>query len=285
MSPGCSRVNPEPVEGPKKARVAAERTGTVRLQKFLAHAGIASRRKAEDFIVAGHVRVNGTVVRELGTSVAPSDRVELAGKPVVLPESLRYLVLNKPAKVMTTMRDPGGRRTVASLVPREGGRVVPVGRLDYETAGVLLMTNDGELAHVLTHPRFGVEKTYRAVVQGRLAGEDMKRFLEGIRLDDHKSAPAKIRVVRVGPAASEVDVTIHEGRNRQVRRMFEATAHPVISLIRLRFGPLSLGDLKPGNWREATEKELSALRLIAQGADDEDTPVAKRAPFEPAARA
>jgi 23S rRNA pseudouridine2605 synthase len=154
---------------------------------------------------------------------------------------------------------------------------------------------------VLTHPRFGVEKTYRAVVQGRLAGDDMKRFLEGIRLDDRKSAPAKIRVVRVGPAASEVDVTIHEGRNRQVRRMFEATAHPVISLIRLRFGPLSLGDLKPGNWREATEKELSALRLIAQGAgeqDGEDEPasksskravpkerVAKRAPLEPAARA
>ena len=242
----------------------------MRLQKFLAHAGIASRRKAEEFIVAGHVRVNGTVVRELGTSVEASDRVELAGKPVVIPDVKRYLVLNKPVKVMTTMRDPGGRRTVASLIPHDGGRVVPVGRLDYDTAGVLLMTNDGELAHVLTHPRYGVEKTYRAVVAGRLQGEDMKRFLEGIRLNDGRSEPAKVRVVRVGPAASEVDVTIHEGRNRQIRRMFEATAHPVLSLVRLRFGPLSLGDLRPGVWREATDKELGSLRALASTAESHD---------------
>ncbi len=255
----------------------AEGLPPVRLQKYLAHAGVSSRRKAEEFIAAGHVRVNGAVVRELGTSVADGDRVELAGKLVAIPDVKRYLVLNKPVKVMTTMRDPGGRRTVASLVPREGGRLVPVGRLDYDTSGVLLMTNDGELAHVLTHPRFGVEKTYRAVVQGRLQGDDMKRFLEGMRLNDGRSEPAKVRVVRAGPAASEVDVTIHEGRNRQVRRMFEATAHPVISLVRLRFGPLSLGDLRPGVWREATEKELSGLRAARSNAesglpagDDED---------------
>ncbi len=240
----------------------------MRLQKYLAHAGVASRRKAEEFIAAGHVRVNGSVVRELGTSVAESDRIELAGKVVTIPDVKRYLVLNKPAKVMTTMRDPGGRRTVASLIPHDGGRVVPVGRLDYDTAGVLLMTNDGELAHVLTHPRYGVEKTYRAVVRGRLQGDDMKRFLEGMRLDDGRSEPAKVRVVRAGPAASEVDVTIHEGRNRQVRRMFEATAHPVISLVRLRFGPLSLGDLRLGTWREATDRELAALHAISDAAED-----------------
>lgn len=234
----------------------------MRLQKYLAHAGVSSRRKAEEFITAGHVRVNGTTVRELGTSVADGDRVELAGKVVIIPDEKRYLVLNKPPKVMTTMRDPGGRRTVASLVPHHGGRVVPVGRLDYDTSGVLFLTNDGDLAHVLTHPKFGVEKTYRAIVQGRLAGDDMKRFLEGIRLDDGRSQPAKIRVVRAGPAASEVDVTIHEGRNRQIRRMFEATGHPVLSLVRLRFGPLSLGDLPLGNWRDATERELSALRTL-----------------------
>lgn len=234
----------------------------MRLQKYLAHAGVSSRRKAEEFITAGHVRVNGTTVRQLGTSVGEGDRVELAGNVVKVPSDKRYLVLNKPLKVMTTMRDPGGRRTVASLVPREGGRIVPVGRLDYDTSGVLLLTNDGDLAHVLTHPRFGVEKTYRALVQGRLAGDDMKRFLDGIRLDDGRSRPAKIRVVRSGPAASEVDVTIHEGRNRQVRRMFEATDHPVLSLVRLRFGPLSLGDLPVGHWRDATERELSALRTI-----------------------
>jgi 23S rRNA pseudouridine2605 synthase len=242
----------------------------VRLQKFLAHAGIASRRKAEDFIVAGHVRVNGSVVRELGTSVAAGDRVELAGKLVELPTEPRYLVLHKPEKVMTTMRDPEGRRTVASLVPREGGRVVPVGRLDFDTSGVLLMTNDGDLANVLTHPRFGVEKTYRAVVRGRLQGEDMKRFLAGIKLDDGRSEPAKIRVVRAGPAATELDVTIHEGRNRQVRRMFESTDHPVISLVRLRFGPLSLGDMRVGNWRPATDKELSDLRALQRAAAEHD---------------
>jgi pseudouridine synthase len=239
----------------------------VRLHKFLAHAGVASRRKAEEFISAGHVRVNGRVVRELGTSVEATDRVELAGKRVEVPLTKRYLVVNKPAKVMTTMRDPAGRRTVASLVPHDIGRVVPVGRLDYETEGVLLMTNDGELAHVLTHPKFGVEKTYRAVVKGRLQGEDTKRFLEGLVLDDGRSRPAKIRVVRAGPAASEVDVTIHEGRNRQVRRMFEATSHPVLSLVRLRFGPLSLGDLKTGTWREATDKELAALQGVMREAE------------------
>jgi 23S rRNA pseudouridine2605 synthase len=228
----------------------------VRLQKYLAHAGVASRRKAEDFITAGHVRVNGTVIRELGTSVAKGDRVELAGKLVSVTLEKRYLVLHKPVKVMTTMRDPEGRRTVASLVPREPGRVVPVGRLDYDTSGVLLLTNDGELAHVLTHPRFGVEKTYRAIVQGRLAGDDMKRFIEGMRL-----------VVRAGPAASELDLTIHEGRNRQVRRMFEATGHPVISLVRLRFGPLALGDLRPGTWRDATEKELATLSALVREAE------------------
>jgi pseudouridine synthase len=242
----------------------------VRLQKYLAHAGVASRRRAEEFITAGHVRVNGRTVRELGTSVEATDRVELAGKPLTIPDTKRYIVLNKPAKVMTTMRDPQGRRTVATLVPREGGRVVPVGRLDYDTSGVLLLTNDGALAHVLTHPRFGVEKTYRAVVRGRLQGEDMKKFLAGIKLDDGKSVPAKIRVVRVGPAASEVDVTIHEGRNRQVRRMFEATAHPVLSLVRLRFGPLTLGDMRPGTWRDATEKELTALRAAVRAAEERE---------------
>ena len=244
----------------------------MRLQKYLAHAGVASRRKAEELIAAGHIRVNGKIVRELGTSVAEGDRVELAGKTVGIPVLKRYLVLHKPPKVMTTMRDPQGRRTVASLVPREGGRVVPVGRLDYETSGVLLLTNDGDLAHVLTHPRFGVEKTYRAVVAGRLAAADMKRFLAGLKLDDGRSEPAKVRVVRTSPAASELDVTIHEGRNRQVRRMFEATDHPVISLVRLRFGPIGLGELRLGTWRETTERELAALKAIERDAarDGED---------------
>jgi len=234
----------------------------VRLQKYLAHAGVASRRKAEELIAAGRVRVNGKTVRELGTALAGGERVEIDGRAVVVPSQHRYVVLNKPEKVMTTMRDPQGRRTVADLMPRDLGRIVPVGRLDYDTSGVLLLTDDGDLSHVLTHPRFGVEKTYRAVVRGRLSSEDVKRFLVGVRLEEGSARPAKVRVVRTGSRASEIDVTIHEGRNRQVRRMFEATEHPVTSLVRLRFGPISLGALKPGAWREATEKEVAALRAL-----------------------
>ena len=242
----------------------------MRLQKYLAHAGVASRRKAEELIAAGRVRVNGRVVRELGTSVADGDRVQVAGRAVEVPAQHRYVVLHKPDKVMTTMRDPEGRRTVADLVPRELGRIVPVGRLDYDTSGVLLMTDDGELAHVLMHPRFGVEKTYRAVVRGKLAADDVKKFLEGVRLEEGSARPAKVRVVRTNSRASEIDITIHEGRNRQVRRMFEATEHPVSSLVRLRFGPISLGSLAPGHWREATEKEIAALRVLAHATQSEN---------------
>ncbi len=238
----------------------------MRLQKYLAHAGIASRRKAEELIEKGRVRVNGRVVRALGTSVAGDDSVEVGGRSVSLPPQHRYVVLHKPLKVMTTMRDPEGRRTVADLVPRDLGRIVPVGRLDYDTSGVMLMTDDGELAHVLTHPRFGVEKTYRAVVRGKLGPDDVKKFLAGVRLEEGSARPAKVRVVRTGSRASEIDITIHEGRNRQVRRMFEATEHPVSSLVRLRFGPLSLGSLAPGHWREATDKEVASLRALASAA-------------------
>ncbi len=244
----------------------------MRLQKYLANAGVASRRRAEAHIVAGHVRVNGRVIKELGTSVAPGDRVEFAGTLVELAETKRYLVLNKPAKVMTTMRDPEGRKTVATIVPREPGhRILPVGRLDYDTSGLLLMTDDGELANVLTHPRFGVDKTYRALIAGRLAGDDMKRFIAGINLEDGKSAPAKVRVIRTHPAATEIDITIHEGRNRQVRRMFEATDHPVLALERLRFGPLSLGDMRQGQWREVTEKEMAALEALKRAAAEQES--------------
>src|SRR4029077_16778920 len=161
--------------------------------------------------------------RELGTSVGSGERVEVGGRVVEVPPEHRYVVLHKPAKIMTTMRDPEGRRTVADLLPRQFTRVVPVGRLDYDTSGVLLMTDDGDLAHVLMHPRYGVEKTYRAVVRGKLAPEAVKKFLEGSRLEEGSARPGKVRVVRTRPRGSEIDITIHEGRKRQVRRMFEAT--------------------------------------------------------------
>ena len=238
----------------------------VRLQKYLAHAGVAARRKAEELIAQGRVRVNGSVVRELGSSVAPGDRVEVAGVGLVSLPASRYLVLHKPSRVMTTMRDPEGRRTVADLIPLKEGRLVPVGRLDYDTSGVLLLTNDGDLINILLHPRFGVEKTYRARVRGRLDSDEARAFLEGVRLSDGETQPAKMRVVKASLQSSTIDVTIHEGRNRQVRRMFEATGHEVLALSRLRFGPISLGELRTGTWREVTPRELAALRAIEQAA-------------------
>ncbi|HTD32034.1 MAG TPA: pseudouridine synthase [Candidatus Elarobacter sp.] len=190
-------------------------------------------------------------------------------------------MLHKPAGVMTTMRDPEGRRTVAEIVRGAGvtARVVPVGRLDYDTSGVLLLTDDGEAANVLTHPRFGVEKTYRATLRGRLQPNDVERILRGVRLDEGRAAPAQIRVVAVRRDVSVVDVTIHEGRNRQVRRMFESVEHPVVALTRLRFGPVSLGDLSVGEVRPVTERELAALhRLVADARAEQAGDAEERGP-------
>ncbi len=234
----------------------------MRLQKLLAHAGVASRRAAEELIVRGKVRVNGKIVRELGTTVSTDDRIDVSGTRIVLETQPTYLLMHKPANVVTTMRDPQGRRTVADLVPKGLPRVVPVGRLDYDTSGVLLLTNDGELANVLTHPRFGVEKTYRAVVRGRLTPDEIHQLQGGVWLEEFHAAGARIRVVGTRRESSVLDITIHEGKNRQVRRMFEAVGHPVAELVRLRFGPLKLGDLPPGHSRQLTDRELAQLRHL-----------------------
>jgi 23S rRNA pseudouridine2605 synthase len=247
---------------------------TMRLQRFLAQAGIASRRKAEELIAAGSVRVNGAVVRELGTVVDTAhDRVEYGGRVLALATSYAYYVLHKPYGVMTTMRDPEGRRTVADLMRGAGvaRRVVPVGRLDYDTAGVLLLTDDGELAHVLTHPRYGVEKTYRTTIRGRLTPEQVKALREGVRLDDGTAAPAGLHVISTNRMYAVIDITIHEGKNRQVRRMFETLGHRVEALTRLRFGPVALGDLPAGAVRAATEKEVRELLGIRRAAESAGT--------------
>jgi 23S rRNA pseudouridine2605 synthase len=237
-------------------------TDGVRLNKYIAQAGVASRRRADELIAQGKVRVNGRVTRELGTIVGPSDRVDVSGTPVRPANEAVYLVLHKPTGVVTTLRDPQGRRTIADLVPR-GPRVVPVGRLDYDTSGLLLLTNDGELTNRLLHPRFGVEKLYRATISGRLDADDVRRLREGVPLDgDERAAGVRIRVVAARRDHCVVDVTLHEGRNRQVRRMFESLGHRVLALTRIRFGPLALGDLPPGHTRQLTEKELAALRRI-----------------------
>jgi 23S rRNA pseudouridine2605 synthase len=238
----------------------------MRLNKYIAQAGVASRRRADELIAYGKVRVNGKVVRELGTIVGAGDKVDVSGTPIAPIAQTAYLVVHKPSGVMTTMRDPQGRRTVADLVPKGMPRVVPVGRLDYDTAGVLLMTNDGNLANRLLHPRYGVEKTYRATIAGRLSSDDVKALHDGVHLEGGElAAGALVRVVAVRAGSSVVDVSVREGRNRQVRRMFEALGHPVQALVRLRFGPIALGDLPAGHARALTPKELSALlRVVSQ---------------------
>jgi len=218
---------------------------------------MASRRHADVLIASGRVRVNGRVVNELGTVVADGDRVEVDGEVVELPGEHTYLLLNKPVGVVTTMRDPERRANVSDFVTHPG--VFPVGRLDYATSGVLLLTDDGELAYRLLHPRFGVEKTYRAAIAGRLSAQDVHRLMGGVTLSGFRAAGAKVRVVAVRRESSVVDVTIHEGRNRQVRRMFEALGHRVLALTRTRFGPLKLGALPPGRFRELTSRERTAL--------------------------
>jgi 23S rRNA pseudouridine2605 synthase len=232
----------------------------IRLNKYIAQAGITSRRHADTLIKYGKVRINGKVVRELGTIVQPGDKVDVSGTPIKPIEETYYLVMHKPVGVMTTMRDPQRRRTVAELIPKKMPRVVPVGRLDYDTAGVLLLTNDGEMANRLLHPKYGVDKTYRATITGRLSPQNVQALNEGVELEKYTAAEAKVRVVSVRSGYSVVDITIHEGRNRQVREMFEALGHPVQTLVRLRFGPISLGDLGVGRTRDLTPKELAALR-------------------------
>jgi 23S rRNA pseudouridine2605 synthase len=235
----------------------------MRLNKFLAHAGVASRRAAEELIVRGKVRIDGKVVRELGTDVSSDAIVEIGGKRVEAAREFTYIMLNKPVAVMTTMRDPEGRRTVVELLPKTLPRVVPVGRLDYDTSGLLLFTDDGDLANRLVHPRYGVEKTYRAMLSGRLSPQDVTFLQEGVRTDEFEAAGARLRVVATRREGSVVDLTIHEGRNRQVRKMFETLGHPVFSLSRLRFGPLALGALPAGRTRPLTANEVKALRKAA----------------------
>jgi pseudouridine synthase len=225
----------------------------VRLNAYLARAGVASRRKADELIKAGRVTVNGEP-GQLNTFVESRDVVAVDGLRVDK-QALTYLLLNKPAGTVTTARDPQGRRTVVELVPREP-RVVPVGRLDADTTGALLLTNDGELAHRLAHPRYGVEKTYLVEVEG-VPGETAVRQLEsGIELDDGRTAPARVR--RLAPG--RLELTIHEGRNRQVKRMLEAVGHPVRTLHRSAYAGLQVEGLEPGAWRELEPFEVERLR-------------------------
>ncbi|TAM57933.1 rRNA pseudouridine synthase [bacterium] len=240
----------------------------LRLNRYIAQAGVCSRRAADGLIARGVVHLNGAVVRDLGRRVAAGDVVEVEGHAVAPRAEHAYLALNKPLEVVTTLDDPQGRTTVADFVPAAKGRLVPVGRLDWDTSGLLILTDDGEMVHALTHPRFGVEKTYRATLRGQMETAAFARLRDGgIVLDDGtKTRPAKIRVIAQRRDESVVDVSIHEGRNRQVRRMFDAVGHPVVALERVRFGPVALGDLPLGTTRDLTERELRALQEIRERA-------------------
>jgi 23S rRNA pseudouridine2605 synthase len=225
----------------------------MRLNAYLARAGVTSRRGADELIRAGRVRVNGEVA-DFGTFVGARDRVEVNGRPVE-PQALTYVLLHKPAGVVTTARDPHARPTVVDLVGHER-RVVPVGRLDADTTGALLLTNDGPLAHRLMHPRYQVDKVYEVNVEGRPGEDALRRLAEGVELEDGVTAPACVR--RLG--ANRIELTIHEGKKHQVKRMCEAVGHPVRHLHRSVYAGLTLDGLEPGDWRELTAAEAKALR-------------------------
>ena len=225
----------------------------MRLNAFLARAGVASRRGADELIKAGRVTVNGEA-GQLNTFVESRDRVELDSRRVQL-QPLAYVLLHKPAGTVTTARDPHGRRTVVDLVDHPA-RVVPVGRLDADTTGALLLTNDGELAHTLAHPRYEVEKVYEAQVDGELSEDELERLRAGIDLDDGPAAPAEARLLGQG----RVELRLHEGRKHQVKRMLAAVGHPVRRLHRSRYAGLTLEGLEPGAWRELEPFEVERLR-------------------------
>jgi 23S rRNA pseudouridine2605 synthase len=229
----------------------------MRLNAYLARTGVASRRGADELIKTGRVRVNG-VRGELNTFVKEGDVVDLDGR-LLVPQALAYVLLHKPPGVVTTARDPHGRPTVVGLVQHKA-RVVPVGRLDADTTGALLLTNDGELAHRLAHPRYEVDKVYEAEVEGTPSDEALASLAAGVELDDGRTAPARVR--RVAP--SRVELVIHEGRKHQVKRMLEVVGYPVRRLHRRRYAGLTVEGLEPGAWRELTSDELTALKELTR---------------------
>jgi 23S rRNA pseudouridine2605 synthase len=262
----------------------------MRLAKHLAHAGVASRRASEALIAQGRVTIAGEVVRDPARDVQEGDPIAVDGRPVMGFEAPAVYAVNKPVGVLSTASDPHGRPTVVELLPHERRRLYPVGRLDLDSEGLILLTNEGQLAHALTHPRFEVPKTYVVSVSGgRVSEAALRRLREGVRLDDGTTAPAEVKRVRDRSAAAarggaprggaakgakagrrresveELQVTIREGRNRQVRRMLEAVGHPVKRLTRVRFGALELGGLRPGQHRLLSEAEVGALRSAADG--------------------
>ena len=239
----------------------------VRLQKLMAAAGVASRRVSENLISAGRVAVNGEVVTELGRRVQETDRVAVDGVAIQLDTTRRYLMLNKPVGIVSSLSDERGRPDLSRFVAKYEERLFNVGRLDAQTSGLLILTNDGELAHVLAHPSFGVMKTYVAKTQGRITPQTVARLKAGVDLEDGPIAADAARIVgQAGARETIIELTLHSGRNRIVRRMLEQVGHPVIDLVRRQFGPLHLGTLAPGELRDLTKVELGQLLTIVRDA-------------------
>jgi 23S rRNA pseudouridine2605 synthase len=245
----------------------------VRLQKLIAGSGLASRRKAEMLIADGRVTVNGRVVTELGTKVDPDrDHVKVDGKHLSAAQPFAYLMLNKPKHVMSTLDDPGGRTTVKDFLRGVSVRVFPVGRLDFDSEGLMLLTNNGDLAQALLHPRYHVPKTYLIKVKGVLADDEIRQLERGVPLEDGMTGPAVVKKIRKAEQNSWLEMTISEGRTHQVKRMLDFVGHPVIRLTRVKMGPLSLGSLEPGEFRFLTDREANALReLVEQRRELEQT--------------
>jgi len=233
----------------------------IRLNKFLSQAGVASRRQADRMIEEGRVAVNGEVIQAMGYKIdAERDKVEVDGKTVKKETKLYYVMLNKPPGYLVSLKDSFGRPTVRDLLPTLKGRVFPVGRLDFDSEGLLLLTNDGELAYQLTHPSFKIKKIYLIKVKGAPISSDLRRLERGIILDGKKTAPAKISLLSSSNRESFLRVEIHEGRKREIRRLFDVIGHRVMELQRNKFGSLSLGNLKKGKWRYLTRDEIGRLR-------------------------
>lgn len=236
-----------------------------RLQKIIAQAGIASRRHAEQLILDGRVKVNGKVITELGTKVQPGkDRVSVDGKPLESDHKKYYILVNKPRGYVTTMSDPQGRSTVADLVKDIPARLHPIGRLDYDTEGLLLMTNDGDLTYALTHPKHEIRKTYSVRVQGVPSDEALEKLAFGVQLEEGITAPAEVGLLDIQDGNGILEITIHEGRNRQIRRMCEAVGHPVLRLKRKRLAFLTLDKVTRGSYRHLKAREVAELQKLAK---------------------
>jgi len=231
----------------------------MRLQKFLAHAGIASRRAAEDIIKQGRVTLNGKTITDMGVSVSNTDIVTVDGKLIANEEEKTYIMLNKPVGYVSSAKDQFGRPTVIDLVRDIDQRLYPVGRLDYDTAGLILLTNDGDFTYQLTHPKHEIDKVYEALISGIPTNEEIERFEVGLRIEDYTTSPAKIIIKKTNGDNALVHITIHEGKNRQVRKMCGAIGHNVLSLKRISIGPIALNDLAEGKWRRLSNAELNEI--------------------------